>query len=314
VNGPFVIGVDIGGSLGKLVLMADDGAVVADRRIDTGLGVTSERLVPAIVTAIDALRADGGASRDCVAGLGLVVPGFIDVDRSRSLSSPNTPGLVGDQLPTDLARATGLPVVFDSDVNAAAFGEAVWGVGRDVPRFLTLTIGTGIGGGLVVNGSIMRIAGGTIGDIGHVIVQPGGRRCRSGCAGCAEALVGADGLVAIARDEGAPASVDRASLVIAAVAAGEEWAVRTSERAGRLIGILVASLMPILLPDRVALVGGTVLMGGSFMESVRATVEALGGPLYVRGRAIVEGRFATTAGAVGAAALALQERRQALEQ
>lgn len=89
---------------------------------------------------------------------------------------------------------------------------------------------------------------------------------------------------------------------------------RTSERAGRLIGILIASLMPILLPDRVALVGGTVLMGGPFIESVRASVDAIGGAAYVRGRAIVEGRYTTTAGAVGAAALALQERRQELEQ
>lgn len=313
MSGPLAIGVDVGGTHAKFVLMADDGAVVADRRIDTGVGVTSATLVPAIVAAIDGLLADGGASRDRVAGLGLVVPGFIDVDRSRNLFSPNTPGLVGDELPSDLARATGFPVVFDSDVNAAAFGEVAWGVGRDVPRFLTLTIGTGIGGGFVVNGSLMRIAGGTIGDIGHVILQPGGRRCGSGCAGCAEALVGADGLVAIARNEGAPASVDRASLVIAAVAAGEKWAVRTSERAGRLIGILIASLMPILLPDRVALVGGTVLMGGPFIESVRASVDAIGGAAYVRGRAIVEGRYTTTAGAVGAAALALQERRQELE-
>lgn len=313
MSGPLAIGVDVGGTHAKLVLMADDGAVVADRRIDTGVGVTSATLVPAIVAAIDGLLADGGASRSRVAGLGLVVPGFIDVDRSRNLFSPNTPGLVGDELPTDLAGATGLPVVFDSDVNAAAFGEAAWGVGRDVPRFLTLTIGTGIGGGLVVNGSLMRIAGGTIGDIGHVILEPGGRRCGSGCAGCAEALVGADGLVAIARDEGAPASVDRASLVIAAVAAGEKWAVTTAERAGRLIGILLASLMPILLPDRVALVGGTVLMGAPFMESVRASVDAIGGADFVHGRSILEGRYTTTAGAVGAAALALQERRQELE-
>jgi glucokinase len=311
MSGPFAIGVDVGGTHAKLALVGVDGAVAAEQRIDSGAGATSASLLPAIVDAIDAIVAGTAASRYQVTALGLAVPGFVDPDRTRSVFSPNTPGLVGDELPTRLSRETGLPVTFDSDVNAAAFGEAAWGVGRGVPRFLAITLGTGVGGGFMVDGSLVRIAGGTIGDIGHLILDPEGRRCSAGCAGCAEALVGAEGLVEIARQAGAPAAVDRAALVIAAVSAGEAWAVRAAERVGRLVGILIASLMPILLPDRVAIVGGTTVMGNPFFGSVRATVDAIGGGPYVRDRAIVEGRYATVAGAVGAAALALQERRQA---
>jgi glucokinase len=310
VSRPFAIGVDVGGTHAKLVLVSTDGAVAAERRIDSGRGATSAMLAPAIVAAIQAILASASVSWDQVTALGLVVPGFVDPARARSLFSPNTPGLTGDAFPKLLSHETGLPVTFDSDVNAAAFGEAAWGAGRDVPRFLTLTFGTGVGGGFVVHGSLVRISGGTIGDIGHVILDPAGRRCSAGCAGCAEALVGAEGLVEIAREAGAPAAIDRPALVIDAVGSGEAWALRTAHRVGHLAGILIASLMPILLPDRVAVVGGTTAMGLPFFDSMRATVDAIGGRSYVRDRAIVQGRFAAMAGAVGAAALALQERRQ----
>lgn len=313
MSGPLAVGVDVGGTHAKLALVGMDGAVVAERRIDSGAGSTSATLTPAIVDAIDAIVAGASASQDQVVALGLAVPGFVDPNRTRSLFSPNTPGLLGDEFLKRLSREIGLPVTFDSDVNAAAFGEAVWGAGRDVPRFLTITLGTGVGGGFVVDGSLVRITGGTIGDIGHLILDPEGRRCTAGCAGCAEALLGAEGLVEIARQAGAPAAVDRAALVIDAVGTGEAWALRAAEGVGRLVGILIASLMPILLPDRVAIVGGTTVMGSPFFESVRATVDAIGGGPYVRDRAIIQGRYATMAGAVGAAALALQERRQAAE-
>ncbi len=315
MSGRLAVGVDVGGTHVKLVLVrahgdpATAGAVIAERRIDSGAGATGAALAPAIVAAIEAMRAEAGPAPGDLAAVGLAVPGFVDPDRGRSLFSPNTPGLVGDELPRRLAEAIGLPVTFDSDVNTAAWGEASWGAGRGAPRFLALTLGTGVGGGLMVDGTLVRFAGGTIGDIGHLILEPGGRRCSAGCAGCAEALVGAEGLVEIARAAGAPPAVDRADLVIRAVASGEDWALRAAERAGRLVGILLASLMPVLLPDRVAIVGGTAVMGEPFFRSIRATVAAVGGAPYVRDRAIVEGRFRTTAGAVGAAALALAERR-----
>ena len=219
---PLAVGVDVGGTHAKLVVVTMDGTVIATGRIDSGAGATSQTLGPEIVAAVDAVLAGASAARDQVMALGLVVPGFVDADRTRSLFSPNTPGLLGGDLPTRLSQEMGLPVTFDSDVNGAAFGESVWGAGRGVPRFFTLTLGTGVGGGFVVDGSLIRIAGGAVGDIGHVILEPGGRRCTSGCAGCAEGLVGADGLVAIARQAGAPASVDRPARIIEGVGAGED--------------------------------------------------------------------------------------------
>jgi glucokinase len=319
------IGIDVGGTHAKIALVDDRGSVHAHEQLDTGPGATSATLAPALLAAIERLLVvrTGGAVRPGgesgapfrvtgfgdVATIGLAVPGFVDARARRSLFSPNTPGLVGDELPRALGDATGLSVVFDSDVNTATLAEHAWGAGRGTARFLCLTLGTGVGGGFVSGGTLVRITGGTIGDIGHVILEPGGRRCSAGCAGCAEALIGSDGIVASARAAGAPAGTDRAAAVIEATRSGEGWAIRVAERTGHLVGLLLASLMPIFLPERVAIVGGTTAMGKLLIESARRAAEATGGPPYVQGRAIVEGRFGSLAGAVGAAALAFAERR-----
>jgi len=325
MSGALAIGIDVGGTHAKIALVDESGAVHAHEQLDSGPGATSATLAPALLAAIERLLAGqtagavrpegkpGAALRatgfDDVAGIGLAVAGFVDVDARRSLFSPNTPGLVGDELPRALADATGLPVAFDSDVNTATLAEHAWGTGRGAARFLCLTLGTGVGGGFVSDGALVRITGGTVGDIGHVILEPGGRRCSAGCAGCAEALIGSDGIVASARAAGAPAGVDRAAAVIEAARSGEAWAARVAERTGELVGLLLASLMPVFLPERVGIVGGTTAIGELLIESARRAVEATGGPPYVQGRAIVEGRFGSLAGAVGAARLAFAERR-----
>lgn len=307
MSDPIAVGVDVGGTHAKLALMTFEGRVVAEGRIDSGIGSTSERLGPRLADAIGTLLADADARRDEVRALGLVSPGFVDETRTRTLFSPNTPGLLGGDLPRHLSAAMGLPVTFDSDVNGAVFGEATWGAGRGAGRFFTLTLGTGVGGAFTVDGRVVRIAGGAIGDIGHILLEPGGRRCTAGCAGCAEGLLGAAGMAALAHRMGAPASVDGPAQIVRALEAGHAWALDTAAEAGRHVGVLLASIMAILLPDRIAIVGGTSMLGEPFLEAVRTTVVRVGGAPYVEGRAIVQGDHPTLAGAVGAAALACEE-------
>lgn len=324
MSGSLAIGIDVGGTHAKIALVDRDGAIHAHEQLDTGPDVTGVSLSPVLLAALERLLGGRGHGAGTprgepsaawltefgtVVGIGLTVPGFVDVDACRSLFSPNTPRLVGDELPRVLADTTGLPVAFDSDVNAATLAEYTWGTGRGAARFLCLTLGTGVGGGFVSDRALVRITGGTVGDIGHVILEPGGRRCSAGCAGCAEALIGSDGIVASARAAGAPPSVDRAAAVIEAARAGEAWAMAVAERTGELVGLLLASLMPIFLPERVAIVGGTTAMGERLIEAARRVVEATAGPPYIRGRAIAQGRFGSLAGAAGAAALAFAERR-----
>ena len=134
------LGIDVGGSHAKIVAVQADGTVVAETRIDSGAGATPGTLVPALVAAVDTAFASAGLSRSDLVAAGLAVPGFVDDHLVASTYSPNTPGLVGAEFPRLLTSALGLPMTFDSDVNAAAYGEATWGSGRGATRFLTLTV------------------------------------------------------------------------------------------------------------------------------------------------------------------------------
>ncbi len=234
-----VVGVDIGGSGVRAAAVSSAGELGEIRRV-----ALIHRGVDAVIDAVRAVSLDLGAT-----AVGVGVPGF--VRDGRVVASPNFPEWSDIPLAKRLSAALGCPVHVENDANAAAFGVYVArGRRRDV---LVLTLGTGVGGGIVTGGRLFRGSGGTGAELGHVRVG-GNRACGCGGRGCLEMWVGTVGLVAAAAERGF--AVRDGAAVVAAADAGENWALSVMSDAAEALGLGLASLTNLFNPEEIVLCGG----------------------------------------------------------
>jgi glucokinase len=191
------IGVDVGGTKIAAGVVDDAGTVVETTRRDTP--DTDDKVTEA---AIVELIRDLGSRHD-VSAVGIGLAAYIDRDRSTVLFAPNlSPNVQWLDIPLGdrLTKAVGLPVVVENDANAAAWGEFAFGAGRESGDFMLVTVGTGVGGGLVIEGDLYRGAFGIAAEIGHIRVVPNGLECPCGQYGCLEQYASGRALVRAARD------------------------------------------------------------------------------------------------------------------
>jgi glucokinase len=291
-----VAGIDIGGTTTKLALVGPDGKIEGLRTIPTAPGHA-----PEFVSRLGAAfhEAKWPAER-----VGVAVAGFVSGAHDAVAYNPNLPWLEHFPLRTSLEQALGLPVMLEADSNAATLAEWRWGAGRSSDRFLCLTAGTGLGGGMLVGGELLRYAYEGLGDVGHVIVAPGGKLCSCGGKGCAEALIGANAIANRFRDAGGSATGLRE--VIEQAFARNSLAVRLIEDAGRWLGLALSTLANILFPDRIAIAGGLSEAGDLLLEPCRAAFRENASGLASQHARIVKaglGWQATLAGAGACATL-----------
>ncbi|MEQ7123346.1 ROK family glucokinase [Actinopolymorpha sp. B11F2] len=307
------IGVDVGGTKIAAGLVDEAGAIVAEARKETPATCPQE-IVAAIVDVVAELRADHDAE-----AIGVGAAGFVDASRSTVLFAPNL-ALRDEPLKEAVEKRTSLPVVVENDANAAAWAEFQFGAGRDVDDMILLTIGTGLGGGLVLSGELYRGAFGVGGEVGHLRVVPGGYLCGCGNKGCWEQYASGSALVREAREfarssppqaarllELADGQADRIEgpMVSTAAAEGDVAARELLEDLGRWLGEGIASLAAVLDPAAVVVGGGVSEAGDLLLEPAR---QSFGRQLTARGhRPVLEIRLATLgneAGIIGAADLA----------
>ena len=304
---PLALGVDVGGTNTKAGLVDKKGRVFAFTRFPTqGHGDSAEPFMADLRSSVAGLLE---RAPEPVAGIGLSVHGWTDDESKGPILCLNTPALHGVDMKTPLGEEFGLPVVVNNDLTAHVLAEYAHGVGKGAGRFLCLALGTGLGAGVVVNGKPLRYVGGCAGDTGHVILEPGGPACSTGCRGCAEALVGVEGVERLAR-KAYGRKVSARDVISAAREGGDEKAAAVIGQIGRYVGETLASLSVIYLPDRMALTGGTAEAGPLLMEAVQARFEELVGDYhrtfagmpgdYYSGTEIVFGRTRGETGVVGA--------------
>jgi glucokinase len=266
------IGVDVGGTKLLAVLLDGAGATLDEARVESPLGL--DRLVDAVVDTVGTLRATRAAT-----AVGVGIAGMVDLDGS-VVYSPNLPGLVQAPLRAELARALELPVEVDNDANVAALAETTVGAAADARDALLVTFGTGIGGGLVTGGRVMRGAHGFAGEIGHFTVAIDGPGCACGARGHWEAIASGSALGRMARElvrAGGGAGIVTAAdgeevtglHVEAAARAGDRDALDLLARFADNVAIGLAGLCNILDPGVVVIAGGLVELGELLMEPLR---------------------------------------------
>ena len=289
-----VAGIDIGGTTTKLALVGPDGEIEGLRTLPTAPGDAPE--------FVNRLAAAFHEARWRAERVGVAVAGFVSDAHDAVAYNPNLPWLERFPLRTALEQALGLPLTLEADSNAAALAEWCWGAGRGSNRFLCLAAGTGLGGGMLVGGKLLRYAYEGVGDVGHVIVAPGGDHCSCGGIGCAEALVGANAIVKRFRHSGGKAADLRD--VIEQAFARDPLAVRLIEEAGRWLGLALSTLANILFPDRIAIAGGLSEAGDLLLDPCRAVFHENASSFASEAARIVKAELGWRATLAGAGACA----------
>jgi len=270
------LGCDLGGSEIKVVALRED-RLASRIRLPTPAGARAGEVIALIEKAArEAATPSLRVLRLPAITLGVAVPGFLDRRRARPVHLSNLPALDGAPLGSALSRRTGWPVVLEADSNAGAFGEARLGAGRGARRLLYLTLGTGVGAAMIVEGSIVRVSHHTVGQVAHLPLDPHGPPCPCGARGCLESVLGARGIVwraARAARHGAdlPPEARRSPADLCAAArAGSRDARRIFLEVGRLLGTALALLSTSPSPTGSWWEGGSPARGSS-SSTLRST-------------------------------------------
>ena len=312
------IGIDLGGTKCLGLLLDESGSVVAEHRVATPAGAAA--IVQALAEVVAALAPAGTGTPAGGMPVGVGVPGLVDVDGVLRVA-PNLPGVVDLSLREVLEeRFPGSPVRIENDASCAGWAEHRVGAARGAVDAVLVTLGTGIGGGIVVGGALLRGAHGFAGEVGHMVVDPNGPPCPCGKRGCWERFASGSGLGRLAREgaQARPASrmvelaggdpeAVRGEHVTRAAAEGDESALEVMRAFAWWLGLGLANLADVFDPELFVLGGGLVAAGDVLLEPARAAFTGL--VLAAERRppvGIVAAELGERAGAIGAALLATQ--------
>ena len=290
--------VDIGGTRTKIGIVAEDGSIVSRAAISTSARGEPAPLVEGIVAALQPLLNAQRVAQRSVVGVGVSVAGFLDPDHDVMIENANLPALCGFPLRTALEEKLGLGCRLEVDSNASTLAEHRYGAGRESARLLGVTVGTGLGGGVIIDGSVLRYTGECAGDLGHIILDPGGRPCSCGAQGCLEALVCSAAL----SERGGNRSTRE---IVSGARRGEQLAVDALAHVGRWLGLGLASLSPLFAPDTIVVAGGVAAAGDLLLEPTRHSYRVHATPTFRESVRIVGASFDGWEGMVGAGSLLL---------
>jgi glucokinase len=312
----FVLGIDIGGTNLVVGSVSEDGSRIvatASEPTHAEAGATDvlERLVRLAERAIAATRKEIAGAE--ILGVGVGAPGPLDTKRGIVLLTPNL-GWVNLPLRQIIHDRLGLPAALDNDANCAVLGEWWVGAARGARHAIGITIGTGIGGGLILDGKLYHGASDVAGEIGHTTIDTEGRRCKCGNYGCLEAYASGPNIALRAVEEIEAGAVSRlpslvggdlskvtAQTVYQAAQDGDDLALEVVNDTARFLGVGIGNLLNVFNPEAVVVCGGVTLAGDHLFVPLRREVARRAFKPAVTACRIVPGELAGTAGVYGAA-------------
>jgi glucokinase len=303
------IGVDVGGTKIAATVVTPEGKILNEVRYPTQ-AVPPNRLIETIAAAITEVK--NGFE---VGGVCLAVPGLILAAENKVIISPNLHEIENIPLDEEIGRRTGLYVTVENDANAAAWGEFRYGAGKDVEHQIFITLGTGVGGGVITHGVLLRGADGAGGELGHVTIESAGPRCGCGNHGCLEALASGTAIRRRAREVASDQpysalgrlAIEREVLgedVTRLAHEGDEAALQVLQETGRWLGIGLAGFVNTFNPEVIAVGGGAARAGELILGPARKEVQLRAQSPSRDTVKIKEATLGPESGALGAAALA----------
>ncbi len=318
--GKFCIGIDLGGTFIKFVAMDADNQAGELVQLPTPPEGGGEAVASQMAAGAEQVMASGGISRGDCTGVGIGAPGPLSRSQGIIIATPNIPGMIDVPMRDMVSDRLSLPATLENDANAAAYGEFLCGAGRGAKDIVLLTLGTGVGSGIIIDGRILHGRHEIGGEIGHMIVDPGGEQCNCGQRGCFERYGSATNLAEYAmrliRDEGresslkakmaAGGSIDAKDIQEAAFG-GDELASEVWDRGVYYLAVGLVSISRIFDPDKIILAGGMTQAGDRLLNPVLEQFGLLHWTLTEPKTEVCIAALGNNAGAIGAAGVAWQD-------
>src|SRR5215510_9398152 len=303
-----VFAVDLGGTHLRVALVDGTGRILKQLKQGTPKGDSAACIVNALANAAE----QWSDERERVVATSIMVPGAVDSDKAVVLQAPNLPSLVNFGLKAALEQRLGWPVFLENDANAAAVGEMWLGAARGCSDVMSVTLGTGVGGGVILDGKLWRGSHGSAGEIGHTTVDPfSGLKCKCGNTGCLELFASATAIVRMTREQLSlfPGSTLKsedlnAAKVYDAGRSGDELALAVFKRFGMYLGIGLANLINLIDPQIIVIAGGAVNGWDLFATEMYRQVEERAFHAIAQQVRIARAECGDNAGLLGAARLA----------
>lgn len=310
------IGIDVGGTNVKIALVDGEGKIIYSNSVPTYAQMGYEYTVNNIKQAIRDLMKETNTDAKEIEGIGFDFPGQVDYKTGVVKLAPNIPGWVNVPIAQMIEEEFNIPTRIDNDVRCAALGELKFGAGKGCENFVCITVGTGIGSGLVINGQLVRGAANAAGEIGHIKLQMnGGPICGCGDTGCLEAFASGPSIVAMAQEylkggkstkfrEMAGADGEITPYIVAKAAeAGDPVAKKIFEIVGTYIGMGLVSVINLLNPEKVIIGGGVAAAGDLLLDPIRKTIKERAMVVAGNSVEIVPAELGNSAGVIGASML-----------
>ena len=309
------IGIDVGGTNVKIALVDSDGKIGYSNTIPTRAEMGYEYTINNMKQAIRDLMTETKLSAKDIEGIGFGLPGQVDFKSGIVRLITNIPGWVEIPLAKMIEDEFHIPTRIDNDVRCAALGELNFGAGKGCEHLICITVGTGIGSGLIINGKLVRGASNAAGEIGHIKLQMhDGPICGCGDTGCLEAFASGPSIVAMAEEyilggkstkyrEMANGGAITPFIVAEAAKAGDPVARRIFTRMGEYIGIGMASVVNLLNPERIIVGGGVADAGDILLNPLKETIKKRAMKIAGETVQVVPAQLGNTAGVIGASLL-----------
>lgn len=315
-----IIGVDLGGTTIKFAIITRDGEILEKWSIPTDISDEGTHITPSIIRSIKGYMEKNDLKATDFLGIGMGSPGTVNKKKGTVIGAYNLNWKTEQPVEEMITGQTGIPLFIDNDANVAALGEKWIGAGNNEPDVVFITLGTGVGGGVITNGELVHGAIGAAGEIGHMTVDKHGYKCTCGKQGCLETVASATGIVRVAKDGAAAfgqetplkkAILDgekmNAKKIVDAAKDGDTYGLAVTEEISDYLGLACGNIANLLNPSTIVIGGGVSRAGEFLAERIRKHLAVYAFPTIRESTKIRIAELGNDAGVIGASSLVLTE-------